>query len=116
MNRQNRGKAGLRRREANRRGHLHNSVPANYRPGDREPNESNETFEGDDVIRANSTPVQSNHDQPDEPMDALAMHLQQFCHDNNIEEVEFDPDIKVLNPNSGALCLVLLSISVLSSP
>ncbi|EJK77974.1 hypothetical protein THAOC_00154 [Thalassiosira oceanica] len=100
MSRQNRGKDGLRRREANRRGHLHNSVPANYRPGDRGPNESNETFEGDDVIRANSTPVQSNHDQPDEPMDALAMHLQQFCHDNNIEEVEFDPDIKVLNPNS----------------
>ncbi|EJK59293.1 hypothetical protein THAOC_20505 [Thalassiosira oceanica] len=33
-------------------------------------------------------------------MDALAGMVQQYCHDNNIDEVEFDPNVKVLNPNS----------------
>ena len=87
------------------------SVPANYRPGDGE--SILETFEGDDSIRANSTPAlypSQNNDRSDEPMDALAMLCQQYCRDNNIDEVKFDPSAKVLNPNSGAWFLVWLSV------
>ncbi|EJK60543.1 hypothetical protein THAOC_19080, partial [Thalassiosira oceanica] len=35
--------------------------------------------------------------------DALADMLQQYFHDNNIDEVEFDPNVKVLDPKAAVL-------------
>ncbi|EJK63306.1 hypothetical protein THAOC_16047 [Thalassiosira oceanica] len=42
------------------------------------------------------------NDQTDEPieLDAMAMRLQQFCSDNNIE-VDFNPNAQFINPNTG---------------
>jgi len=90
-------------------------VPKNYRPGD---GGSIETFEGDDCIRANSTPAlypSHSNDQSDEPMDALAMLCQQFCADHNIE-VDFDPNAKVLNANTGECIFLLTTLGQVCCP
>ena len=69
---------------------------------------------GDEGRPSTIYPVNGN-DPSDESMDALAMLVQQYCCDHEVE-VDFDPNVKVIQPNSGERLVSLSRLDLVYCP